>query len=247
MAKHPNQALFESRCPEEDIVFGLDEVGRGAWAGPLSVAVCACRGDRDADPGGLPQGLNDSKRIPESRRDSVAETVMRWCIGWAVGSASSWECDLHGMARALELASRRAIQELEYTLGYQIKHVLVDGAVDITRSGLGVPIVRGDETVPAIMAASVLAKVTRDQEMRELAHHFPQYDFEHNKGYGTWRHACAVAGYGPSAIHRRTWSYWGNTPWRKLAPELVSPWERDASSDQALDTDFAWCLMKEEC
>jgi ribonuclease HII len=242
MAKNPDQACLEQCCPDEGIEFGLDEVGRGAWAGPLSVGICACPVDRS----GVPQGLNDSKRIPESKRDHVAEQVTRWCLGWAVGSASSCECDLYGIAGALEVASMRAIQQLEYTMGVQIKLVLVDGAFDITRRGLGVPVVRGDQTVPAIMAASVLAKVTRDQEMRELADHFPQYDFEHNKGYGTWRHACAVAGYGPSVIHRRTWSYWGNTPWEKLAPEFASRWERGASSDKALDMDLAWSLMKEE-
>jgi ribonuclease HII len=216
MATNPSQASSEPCCPDEDIEFGLDEVGRGAWAGPLSVGICACRAGQSE----LPKGLDDSKRIPESKRDGVAQEVMSWCVGWAVGSASPLECDLYGMAGALELASMRAIRELEYILGDPIKRVLVDGALDITRSGLGVPIVQGDQTVPAIMAASVLAKVTRDEEMRELANHFPQYDFDHNKGYGTWRHACAVVGYGPSAIHRRTWSYWSKTPWGMISSEL---------------------------
>jgi ribonuclease HII len=217
-------------------VAGLDEVGRGAWAGPVSVGVAVVYpGARTSS---LPAWLRDSKLLTEDRRESVFAEVARWCADGAVGHATAAECDRWGMAAALRLAAYRALAALELAPDA----VLVDGPHDLLRPArsrteqpelaLGegsnatlplpkvalpatvVPVVGGDARCAAVAAASVLAKVVRDRMMREEAVHFPAYHFERNKGYPSPAHQTALRGYGLSAIHRRSWSFVADLPWR---------------------------------
>lgn len=226
-------------------VAGIDEVGRGAWAGPLSVGVAivgpAGRADR------VPPGLRDSKAIAEVRREAVFAEVAAWCADAAVGHATPEECDRLGMTRAWRLAAFRALARLEIVPDAAV----IDGPHDLLRGpGAGVPgtpgprpedapgavraggpepgeagagvrvpetvlaLVGADATSASVAAASVLAKVVRDRAMRAEAEHFPPYGFDRNKGYPSARHQIALRGYGLSSIHRRSWSYVTELPWR---------------------------------
>lgn len=207
---HPDDTAERSLVAEGfDLVAGLDEVGRGAWAGPVSVGLALFRAD--AAP---PEGLRDSKQVPEHRRELLFDPVAAWCTDWSVGHASPGECDRWGMTAALRLAARRAFA----TLDRQPQVVLMDGGFDYisdpavpgSHAG-GSPVVRtvvgGDARCVSIAAASILAKVTRDRAMRDLAPSFPVFDFERNKGYPSPAHRMALAGFGLTSIHRRSWSY----------------------------------------
>jgi ribonuclease HII len=205
-------------------VAGLDEVGRGAWAGPVSVGVAVIRPHvrRRTVPG----WLRDSKMLAEERRESIFGKVAAWCADGAVGHATAAECDQWGMTAALRLAAHRALGALEL----RPHAILLDGPFDYLQPAepelLGpplppvqppdtvVPIVDGDARCVAVAAASVLAKVVRDRLMREESEHYPPYCFEWNKGYPSPAHQRALRGYGLSAIHRRSWAFVEDLPWR---------------------------------
>ena len=207
-----------------DVVVGVDEVGRGAWAGPLSVgAAILPRGTRV-------YGVRDSKALSEARREELFGRVASWCRGWSVGHASPEECDRLGMSAAQRLAAARALGALGLDVdradearavgrcgrsgGADLPPVLVDGSWDFVGCGTTRTVVRGDASVLSIAAASILAKVTRDRMMRDAAVDHPGYDFERNKGYPCPRHQLAVLGYGPTAIHRRSWAFMDAVPWQ---------------------------------
>jgi len=186
-----------------DVVVGVDEVGRGAWAGPLMVGAALLPRDRRV------YRVRDSKMLTEPMRERLFDRIAGWCAAWAVGVATQPECDDLGMADAQRLAARRAMDGI----GVCADRVLVDGRWDFVGLGNTQRIVKGDAVCLSIAAASILAKVTRDRYMRSEAHHYPGYDFEHNKGYPCPRHKMALQAYGPSAIHRRTWVFMDALPW----------------------------------
>jgi len=186
-----------------DVVVGVDEVGRGAWAGPLTVGAAVLPRDRRV------YGVRDSKQLSEIRREALFERVGPWCRSWAVGHVSHAECDELGMSAAQRLAARRALESLDLTPDV----VLVDGSWDFVGGGTTRTLVKGDARCLSIAAASILAKVSRDRLMRDSAEHHPGYDFERNKGYPCPRHQLALRGYGPTAIHRRSWAFMDSLPW----------------------------------
>jgi ribonuclease HII len=196
-----------------DSVAGLDEVGRGAWAGPLTVGVAVVR--PRVQQRSMPPWLRDSKMLSEARREEIFGAVGAWCQDWSVGHATPAECDEWGMTEALRVAARRALAGLAQSP----EAVLVDGPVDLLRhahdrfEGAVRPIVDGDAKCASVAAASVLAKVVRDRLMRQEADHFPAYAFERNKGYPSPVHQTALRGYGPTAIHRRSWAFVRELPW----------------------------------
>ena len=192
------------------VVVGLDEVGRGAWAGPLTIGAAVLPQDRRV------YGVRDSKQLSESRREALFERVGQWCAAWSVGHATHEECDRLGMSAAQRLAARRALDALEVVPDM----VLMDGRWDFVGGDNTRTIVKGDTTCLSIAAASILAKVTRDRMMRAAAQDHPGFDFERNKGYPCPRHQLALAGYGPTAIHRRSWAFMDSVPWLgcRLAP-----------------------------
>jgi ribonuclease HII len=214
-------------------VAGLDEVGRGAWAGPITVGVAVVR--PRVQMRSAPAWLRDSKMLSEGRREQIFDAVARWCAAWSVGHATAAECDAWGMTEALRVAARRALAGL----AEQPSAVLVDGPVDVLRhaedpfGGFVRPIVDGDAKCASVAAASVLAKVVRDRLMREEAPHFPAYGFERNKGYPSPLHQAALRGYGPSALHRRSWAFVRDLPW------CGQPWlGRRRPDDDQLQFDF---------
>jgi ribonuclease HII len=223
------------------LLAGVDEVGRGAWAGPLTVGVAVIGVPEGSGPEGLdgrrrpptrrrvPPGLRDSKMLAEARREEVFTLVTRWCTAWAVGHAQPAECDELGMTAALRLATSRAFRNLPW--GLEPDAVVVDGPMDFVtpeaqgRLPLGnetidwwSPEVRtevdGDARCASVAAASVLAKVTRDRIMREQSACFPAFDFDRNKGYPSPAHQRALCGYGLTAVHRRSWAFVDDLPWR---------------------------------
>ncbi len=204
---------FERRCWKagDRLVCGIDEVGRGAWAGPTTVAAVI-------PPPLHLRGVRDSKMLSRVRRERAAIDVRGWAVAIGIGHASHLECDELGMTRALRLAGERALGELS-AQGYEPDRIILDGNHNYL--GLGdrvVTIVRGDATSLAVAAASVVAKVTRDRLMRDEAEHFPPYGFESNVGYPAPVHKAALAAYGPSTIHRRSWVFMEGLCWGGIAP-----------------------------
>ena len=195
-----------------EVVVGIDEVGRGAWAGPLTLGAAVLPRDRRIN------GIRDSKQLTEARREQLYPRVTEWCADWAVGHATAAECDQIGMSAAQRLAARRALEGL----GVEADVVLVDGNWDFVGNGRTRTVVRGDSTCLSIAAASIVAKVTRDRMMRAAAGDHPGYDFELNKGYPCPRHQLALKGYGPTAIHRRSWAFMDSVPW--AGARLPTPW-----------------------
>lgn len=189
---------------ESTIVVGVDEVGRGAWAGPLSVGAAVVPRDRRI------YKIRDSKMLTEDEREAMFDRVAEWCEAWSVGHASHAECDELGMSDAQRLAARRALDGL----GVVHDHVLVDGNWDFV--GGAHKIVGGDRTSLSIAAASMLAKVTRDRMMRRMAHQYAGYNFENNKGYPCPTQKAQLQAMGPSAIHRRSWVFMDHLMWNGL-------------------------------
>ena len=195
-----------------EVVVGVDEVGRGAWAGPLTIGAAVLPRDRRVNK------VRDSKALTEREREALFDRIAQWCSAWAVGHASQAECDELGMSEAQRLAARRAIEGL----GVRPDRVLLDGNWDFVGGGITRKVVKGDATCLSISAASILAKVTRDRMMRLEDEHYPAYDFAWNKGYPCPRHKQALRGLGPSAIHRRSWAFMDDIPWTG-AVRLVRP------------------------
>lgn len=185
------------------VVVGVDEVGRGSWAGPLSVGAAVLPADKRV------YKVRDSKQLTEREREALFNRIATWCVAWSVGHASHTECDELGMSAAQRLAARRAIEGL----GMVPDRVLLDGNWDFVGGGNTRRIVKGDATCLSISAASILAKVTRDRIMRAEAANFPGYDFDFNKGYPCPRHKLALRGMGPTSIHRRSWAFMDDLPW----------------------------------
>lgn len=204
---------------EMTVVVGVDEVGRGAWAGPLTVGAAVVPRDRRV------YKIRDSKMLSEEEREALFDRIADWCPTWAVGHASPAECDELGMSDAQKLAARRAMEALDAPAD----HVLVDGNWDFV--GGARRIVGGDRTSLSIAAASILAKVTRDRMMRETAPEFPAFNFEGNKGYPCPIHKAALQAMGPTSIHRRSWVFMDNLMWNGVErfsrpePQLHLPFE----------------------
>ena len=186
-----------------EVVVGVDEVGRGAWAGPLSVGAAVVPRDSRV------YKIRDSKMLTETEREALFDRVSNWCVAWAVGHASHEECDELGMSAAQRLAARRAIDGL----GLRPDRVLIDCNWDFVGGGRTSMIVKGDATTVSISAASVLAKVTRDRIMRSEAANYPAFNFEGNKGYPCPVHKAALQAWGPTTLHRRSWAFMDGLIW----------------------------------
>lgn len=185
------------------VVVGLDEVGKGAWAGPLTVGAVVIPGERRL------YKVRDSKQLKPSEREAMATRIKGWASAWAVGHASAAECDELGMSDAQRLATRRALADL----GVKPDHALVDGNWNFVETIETTPIVKGDGRSLSIAAASIVAKVTRDAIMRSASGTYPWYSFESNKGYPCHKHRAALRLYGPSTIHRRSWIFMQDLGW----------------------------------
>ena len=174
------------------LICGVDEAGRGPLAGPVYAAAVIL-------PRGLEiKGLNDSKKLTEKKREALYDEIVSSALHYGIAFAAVEEIEELNILGATFLAMRRAYAQLGVTPDL----ALVDGNRD---PGLDVPtrcVVKGDATCADIAAASILAKVTRDRYMLEMAERYPMYGFEKHKGYGTAAHYAALREYGPCQIHR---------------------------------------------
>lgn len=199
------------------IVIGIDEVGRGAIAGPVAVGAHAVFAGTTS----FPEGLRDSKLLSETRREALAPLVAQWGVG-AVGYASAAEIDAYGISRCLGMAGRRALLELHkqltaLELGVPQALVIVDGKHDWLTPELRAPLrvitrVGGDRECASISAASIRAKVDRDALMREAHDAEPGYSWASNKGYGSKAHYEGIETFGLSVMHRRSFLRNRNVP-----------------------------------
>jgi len=178
------------------LVCGVDEAGRGPLAGPVFAAAAVL------DPARPITGLADSKILSEKRRMALADAIRTRALAWAVAFATVEEIDRLNILRASLLAMRRALERLSLTP----TEVLVDGRYCPEMNLPIRAIVRGDATVAAISAASILAKTGRDAEMRRLHDRFPQYGFDRHKGYPTPAHLDALRRHGVCEVHRRSFA-----------------------------------------
>lgn len=180
----------------DGVVVGLDEVGRGPLAGPLAVAAVVL----PSEP--LIAGLNDSKKVAPADRDRIAQQVKDQALAWTVQYVQSDQIDAHGMAACLREAFARAVAAIEQQ-GVRPDVILLDGN-PLHLDPREVNVVKGDGKCASIAAASIVAKVDRDALMCRLAQDYPQYGFEGNKGYGSAAHMQAIAEFGLTPVHRRS-------------------------------------------
>lgn len=179
-----------------DLLAGVDEAGRGPLAGDVvAAAVILPRGHR------IP-GLDDSKKLPAARREALFDRILAEAVAWGVGRAIPAEIDTLNILQASLLAMRRAVDALQPAPQF----VLVDGNRLPVWDHDAHALVSGDALVPAISAASILAKVTRDREMLALDARYPGYGFALHKGYPTADHLDALRRLGPCAVHRRSFA-----------------------------------------
>ena len=191
---------LERACREEGYspVCGCDEAGAGPLAGPVYAAAVILPFGAE-----LP-GLNDSKKLTEKKREALFPVIREQAVAWAVARVEAAEIDETDILSARMKAMQLAIDQLTLAPDF----ALLDGNRDHGRSAaVTTPhrmIVKGDSLSASIAAASILAKVSRDRYMKEIAAQYPQYEFDRHKGYGTKRHYELLRQYGPSPIHRRT-------------------------------------------
>ena len=183
---------FDAKWRDLGLVAGMDGVGRGPLAGDV-VTACVVM---PQDPALL--WVDDSKKLSEARREAVYEEIMAHALYVGIGRVGPEEIDRINILEATKAAMRQAAAQVPADV------FLVDAVRELGLSGKEISIIKGDATSYAIGAASIVAKVTRDREMRKLDELYPQYGFARNKGYGTAEHIAALKKYGPCPCHRRS-------------------------------------------
>ena len=188
---------IETKLYEEGThyICGIDEAGRGPLAGPVVVAAVIMPKDS------FIEGVNDSKKVSEKKREKLYEEITSTAIAWGVGIIDQKEIDDINILQATKKALTMSLQ----SLAIKPNLILVDALKDIDT--LGIPyqsIIKGDAKCYSIAAASIIAKVTRDRIMRQWDELYPEYGFEKNKGYGTAIHIATLKEYGPCPLHRKT-------------------------------------------
>ena len=178
------------------LVCGVDEAGRGPWAGPVSAAAVIL------NPDDLPPGIDDSKALTEKRRAALEPEIKARALAWGVGFASVEEIDELNILHATGLAMRRAVE----ALAHPPVHALVDGNYRFKLPCAVTPVVKGDSRSLSIAAASILAKTARDRLMIEMDAVYPGYGFASHKGYPSPGHLAALREHGPCPAHRRSYA-----------------------------------------
>ena len=181
-------------------ICGVDEAGRGPLVGSVVAGAVVL------DPNQPIIGLRDSKKLSPARREQLYAEIMQKARAWGIGQASPSEIDTLNILQATMLAMRRAIEALSERLGEWPSKALIDGNRCPILPIASEAIIKGDAKEPAISAASIIAKVTRDQQMQALHTQHPQYGFNQHMGYPTEAHMQALKQYGPCEEHRRTFA-----------------------------------------
>lgn len=188
---------FENKLYSEGLKYiaGIDEAGRGPLAGPVVVGIAIMK------PDSFIEGVNDSKKISEKKRELLYEQITNEAIDWSVGIVDQNEIDEINILNATKKALHMAITNLKI----KPDRILVDALEHIDTYGIPyTSIIKGDAKVYSISAASIIAKVTRDRMMKEYDEIYPEYGFAGHKGYGTAKHIQAIKTYGPCPLHRKT-------------------------------------------
>jgi ribonuclease HII len=178
------------------MIVGIDEVGRGSWAGPLCVAAVAW------PDGAKLKGLADSKLIPAAKRPAIATGVRLQAFEIGVGWVSAMLIDTIGISEALKMAARQAVGQLTNNF----ESIIIDGNFQLLDDVRSTTVIKADTTIPAVMAASVVAKVARDNYMHALDRYLGNYQFSRHVGYGTALHKTLLAQFGPCALHRMSYA-----------------------------------------
>lgn len=202
MKEKEEQRLIQLKAIEEEIhnsgveyICGIDEAGRGPLAGPVVVGIAIMK------PDSFIEGVNDSKKISEKKRELLYEQITNEAIDWSVGIVDQNEIDEINILNATKKALHMAITNLKI----KPDRILVDALEHIDTCGIPyTSIIKGDAKVYSISAASIIAKVTRDRMMKEYDEIYPEYGFAGHKGYGTAKHIQAIKAYGPCPLHRKT-------------------------------------------
>lgn len=210
---NPDLSLERELFSSHKYVVGIDEVGRGAYAGPVTVGVCII----DSNCIFVPTGLKDSKLLTAVNREKLKPLVEQWAVAAAIGDAQPEEIDEVGMTAALRLAANRALNSLEISPDVAIldgshdwltpptRDLFSDPPVEPEYAGKVIMKVKADMSCASVAAASVVAKVHRDGLMRKFELEYPGYSFSDNAGYGTSAHRDAIAKLGLTKIHRHSW------------------------------------------
>lgn len=188
---------YENKLYETGLKFiaGVDEAGRGPLAGPVVVGIAIMK------PDSFIEGINDSKKISESKREKLYEQITNEAIAWSVGIVNEKEIDEINILNATKKALSLALEDIKI----KPERILVDALEHIDTKGIPyTSIIKGDAKVYSISAASIIAKVTRDRIMREYDEVYPEYGFAKHKGYGTAMHIQAIKENGPCPLHRKT-------------------------------------------
>jgi ribonuclease HII len=173
-------------------ILGVDEVGRGAWAGPLVIGAVMLGESRI-------RGLRDSKLLPKETRQRLSEKIYERCVFASLGWVTSDELDEIGLTEATTLGIRRALNGFDYSKS----EMIIDGSVNYFKEYTGARcIIQADQSVPAVSAAGIIAKVARDNYMSRLAAKFPAYGFDSHVGYGTRNHIAIINQLGVCSEHR---------------------------------------------
>lgn len=184
----------EVRAKGYQLICGVDEAGRGPLAGPVFAAAVIL------PEGHIIEGVNDSKKLSEKKREALFDRIVEESLDFSIASASETEIDEKNILNATYLAMQRAVEGLSQSADY----ALIDGNRLPPLAIPGETIIKGDARSASIAAASILAKVSRDRYMLEMAQLYPQYQFEKHKGYGTKLHYEMLDAFGPCPLHRQT-------------------------------------------
>lgn len=182
------------------LVAGVDEAGRGAWAGPVMAAAVIL--PPNADQVTDLRGVNDSKKLSATQRERCREAIERLAVAYAIGQSTNGEIDALGIVPATRLAMARAIAALPVKPHALLIDAVKLREVDIFQRSFNF----ADSISLSVAAASILAKTERDRTLRELAAQYPAYGFDAHKGYGTRKHAAALAEFGPASVHRMSFA-----------------------------------------
>lgn len=201
------------------IVCGTDEAGRGPLFGPVVAAAVVL------PEGWIPAGLDDSKKLTERKREALFDEILANALAYGIAESSAAEIDEINILNASLLAMCRAVDQVKTTLAPGV--ILVDGNRNTDFGVPSVPVVKGDALSPSIAAASILAKVTRDRAITELAKEYPLWGLEKHKGYPTAAHMLAVYEHGPSPLHRKSFLSFLERDHDKLEAALRKKQESD--------------------
>ncbi|MBR3319002.1 ribonuclease HII [Candidatus Saccharibacteria bacterium] len=218
-------------------ILGIDEVGRGPWAGPLVIGACILPKDEAGNYPDWVAPLTDSKKLSTKKREEFSEIILQNALATGLGWVSAKEIDELGLSRSLRLATRRAVEEIRKTK-VPFSEIIIDGTInflkDTSLENYVTNLKKADLLIKEVSAASIIAKVARDHYMKELAEKYPGYGFESHVGYGTAEHKNALTKLGPCPEHRFSFGPISTFGSRKDIPSDLSELKNEHATTKQL-------------